>query len=333
LLQSDLANPVAARLAGPRRAQGLLLGFLAYLVWGAFPLYWPLLQPAGALEIVAQRIVWSLVTLTLLITGLSRWGVVRKIVADGRVLRLLAAAAGLITLNWGAYIWAVNNGHTVETALGYFINPLVTMVLGVVVLGERMRALQWVALGIAASAVLVITIDYGHLPWIALTLALTFGSYGLCKKQANAPALESLTVETVLIGPAALLYLIALSATGGSHFSSQGLAHTALFVFSGALTAAPLICFGAAAIRLPMITLGLLQYLSPLLQLLVGVGIQHEPMTPARWIAFVILWLALALFTLELVVNSRRERVAAVARGRLNSGGLERPVCPDPVSR
>lgn len=310
---------MAARSRRTRQAQGLLLGFIAYLMWGAFPLYWPLLQPAGAVEIVAQRIVWSLLTLSFFNTVLRRWGVVRAIVGQRQLLARLAVAAGLITLNWCAYIWAVNNGHTVEAALGYFINPLVTMLLGVLVLKERMRALQWAALGIAACAVLVIAIDYGHLPWVALTLALTFGSYGLCKKQANAPALEALTVETAVIGPAALAYLIALSASGGSHFTAAGAGHTALFVLSGALTAAPLLCFGAAAVRLPMISLGLLQYFSPLLQLLVGVLIQHEPMTEARWSAFGIVWVALALFTLEVVVHARRERAAAVTASRLTA--------------
>jgi chloramphenicol-sensitive protein RarD len=286
-------------------AHGTLLGLLAYLMWGAFPLYWPLLHPAGAVEILAHRVVWSLVTMALVISLIGRWGGVQRILVDRRVLGLLAAAAALISVNWGAYIWGVNNGRTVEAALGYFINPLVTMLLGVVVLRERMRPLQWVALGVAVCAVLVIAADYGRPPWLSALLALSFGCYGLLKKQANAPALESLTVESGVTGPVALAYLAVLAATGGSHFTSSGAGHTALFVLSGIVTALPLVCFGAAAIRLPMITLGLIQYLSPTFQLIVGITIQHEHMTPARWLGFAIVWAALVIFTADAVVHSR----------------------------
>src|SRR3954453_2656286 len=187
-------------------------------MWGAFPLYWPLLEPAGAFEILAHRIVWSMLTMGVLVLALRRTAAFRRMVSDRRVVRLLTLAACVITVNWATYIWGVNNGHVVETALGYFINPLVTVLMGVFILGERLRPWQWAAMGVAGLAVVVLTVDYGRLPWGAMVLALTFGSYGLCKKQARAPAIESITFETVLIGPIALLYLLGLGAHGDSAF-------------------------------------------------------------------------------------------------------------------
>lgn len=290
----------------------MLLGFLAYLIWGVFPLYWPLLQPAGAAEILAHRVVWSLVTLVGVATVLRRWEGIRRVLVDRRTCSILAGAAALISVNWGVYIWSVNSGHTVESALGYFINPLVTMTMGVLILREGLRPLQWLALGIALCAVLVIALDYGRLPWIALTLAFSFGGYGFLKKWANAPALEALSVETGMIAPIALGYVVWLTMAGGSHFTAAGAGHTALFVLSGAVTALPLVCFGAAAIRIPMIRLGLLQYLSPILQFIVGVAVQHEQMTAARWAGFVIVWLALLVFTAEALLHAWRGRVPEV---------------------
>jgi chloramphenicol-sensitive protein RarD len=281
--------------------RGFLLGVAAYALWGAFPLYWPLLEPAGAFEILAHRIVWSLVTMGLLVVVLGRRSVVRGLIADRRVRGLLTLAACLVTVNWATYIWSVNNGHVVETSLGYFINPLVTVLMGVFILGERMRTVQWVAMSVAALAVVVLTLDYGRLPWIAIVLALSFGSYGLCKKQANAPAVESLTLETMVIGPIALAYVGWLSWHGESSFSSHGVGHAALLMTTGAVTAVPLVCFGGAAIRVPMVTLGLLQYLAPVLQFALGVVYFHEDMPAGRWIGFGLVWVALAIFTLESV--------------------------------
>jgi chloramphenicol-sensitive protein RarD len=275
-------------------------------MWGLFPLYWPLLEPAGAIEILAHRIAWSLVTMTVLVLALGRTAAFRRMVADRRVARLLALAAALITVNWATYIWGVNNGHVVETALGYYINPLVTVLMGVFVLGERLRRAQWVAMLVAALAVVVLTVDYGRLPWVAVVLALTFGSYGLCKKQAGAPAIESITFETTVIGPLALGYVVWLSARGDSTFASHGVGHALLFVTTGIVTAVPLICFGGAAIRVPMVTLGLLQYLTPTLQFLLGILYFHEDMPPGRWIGFVLVWAALALFTFDSVRHQRR---------------------------
>jgi chloramphenicol-sensitive protein RarD len=285
--------------------RGLLLGVAAYAMWGAFPLYWPLLEPAGALEILGHRISWSLVTMGLLVVGLGRWPVVRGLIADRRVFRLLALAACLVTVNWATYIWGVNNGHVVETSLGYFINPLVTVLMGVFILGERLRPGQWAAMSVAGLAVVVLTVDYGRLPWVALALAFSFGSYGLCKKQANAPAVESLTLETMVIGPLALAYLGWLSWHGDSNFGSHGLGHSLLFLTTGAVTAVPLVCFGGAATRVPMVTLGLLQYLAPILQFALGILYFHEDMPTGRWVGFGLVWLALVVFTVESLRHRR----------------------------
>jgi chloramphenicol-sensitive protein RarD len=294
--------------------RGFLLGVAAYGIWGLFPLYWPLLEPAGAVEILAHRIVWSCVTMGLLVLILRRTPVVRSIAGDARTRRILVLAACLITVNWAVYIWGVNNGHVVETSLGYFVNPLVTVLMGVFILGERMRRWQWVALSIAALAVVVLTLDYGRPPWIALTLALTFGSYGLCKKQANAPAIESLTFETLVIAPVALTYLGVLVWHGESSYADQGVGHTLLLMSAGIVTAVPLVCFGGAAIRVPLVTLGLLQYLTPTLQFALGVLWFHEAMPAGRWAGFVLVWVALVIFTVESLRHRRRTlRPAEVA--------------------
>jgi chloramphenicol-sensitive protein RarD len=292
-----------------------LLGVTAYVLWGGFPLYWPHLEPAGAIEILAHRVLWSLLTMGLLVLVLRRTSQFRALFSHRRTFLLLAAAAFTITFNWATYIWGVNNGHVVETALGYFINPLVTVLMGVFILGERLRPWQWGAMGVAALAVVVLTLDYGRPPWVALVLALTFGSYGLCKKQAGAPAIESIAYETMLIGPLALGYVVWLGAEGDSTFASQGLGHTLLFMSTGIVTAVPLICFGGAAIRVPLVTLGLLQYLTPILQFLLGVLYFHEDMPTGRWIGFVLVWAALAIFTVDSIRHHRRalRRTAEVA--------------------
>jgi len=297
-------------VAADRR--GVLYGVACYVLWGLFPLYWPLLEPAGAVEILAHRIVWSLLTMGVLVVALGRTAAFRRVVAQRRVALLLTLAAALITVNWAVYIWGVNNGHVVETALGYFINPLVTVLMGVFILGERLRPWQWAAMCVAVLAVVVLTAGYGGLPWVALVLAFSFGSYGLCKKQAGAPAIESVTFETMAIGPIALGYLLWLGADGESAFAAHGVAHALLFATTGIVTAVPLICFGGAAIRVPMVTLGLLQYLTPTLQFLLGVLYFHEDMPAGRWIGFALVWVALALFTVDSLRHRRRaQRLSA----------------------
>lgn len=296
----------------PDPRSGLLFGTLAYVLWGTFPLYWPLLEPAGAVEIMAHRIVWSAVTMVVIVALWRRTPALRAVLADRRVMRLLALAAVVISVNWTAYIWGVNNGRVVETSLGYFINPLVTVLMGVVILGERLRRLQWVAMAVATLAVVVLTLDYGRPPWVALVLAFSFGTYGLAKKQASVGAVESLTVETFLLAPLAATYLGWLAVTGGSHFAAEGPAHAVLFTTTGIVTAVPLMLFGAAAIRVPMVTLGLLQYLAPIIQFALGVALFHEDMPAGRWIGFTLVWVALVVFTVE-ALNHRRRQLRLVA--------------------
>lgn len=292
----------------------MIFGVAAYVMWGTFPLYFPLLEPADPFEILAHRIVWSALTLLVVVVLLRRVGRVWALVADRRRLAFLAIAGVTICFNWGGYIWGVNNGYVVETSLGYFINPLVTVMFGVLLLGERLRALQWASLALAGVAVVVLTLDYGRLPWIALLLAFSFGTYGLLKKQANAGAIESLTVETGVVAPVAAAYAVWLAATGASHFSTEGLGHTVLMLSAGLVTVVPLVCFGAAATRVPLVTIGLLQYLAPVLQFLLGVLYFEEDMPPVRWIGFGLVWLALVLLTAEAIRYRRTQlRLAAEA--------------------
>lgn len=284
--------------------RGVLAGAAAYAIWGLFPLYWPLLVPSGAVEILAHRIVWSAV---FVIGGLGvarHWAWLRALGAAR--LRWLSLAAAVIGVNWGVYIWAVNSAHVVQASLGYFINPLVTVCLGVILLSERLRTAQWVALGIGASAVAVLTVDYGRPPLIALVLAASFATYGLAKKKAGMPAMESLSVETGLLFLPAAGYLVWLGATGQGTFGTGGPVHSLLLAGSGVVTAVPLLLFGYSAVRIPLSTLGLLQYLTPTLQLLIGVLIDHEPMPSARWAGFGLVWLALVVLSADGALGARR---------------------------
>ena len=274
-------------------------------MWGLFPLYWPLLKPAGAFEIMAHRVVWSCVTMLVLMLLLRRTPQLVAIWRDRRVRVLLTVAAVVISVNWATYIWGVNNDRVVETSLGYFINPLVTVLMGVLILHERLRPLQWVALAIATTAVVVLTLDYGRLPYVALVLAFTFGSYGLCKKTANVGATDSLTYETAVIAPFALAYVAWLGATGGSNFASHGLSHSLLFLTTGIVTAIPLILFGAAAIRIPLSTIGLMQYIAPTMHFIIGVAIYGEDMPLGRVAGFVLVWIALVILTVDAVGTLR----------------------------
>lgn len=284
--------------------RGLLYGLAAYGIWGLFPLYWGLLKPAGALEILAHRIVWSLLTVTILVLALRRWRWFRT--ANRKTLLALTVGGALIGVNWYTYIYGVNSAHVVETALGYFINPLVSVLLGVVVLRERLRRMQWIALGIGALAVAVLTVDYGQPPWIAITLAFSFGLYGLCKKVAGAPAVEGLTAESLVLLLPALGYLWWLTATGDATFGQVSAGHTALMVGAGVLTAGPLLFFAGATNRVPLTTMGLLQYLTPTLQFLCGVTVLGEHMPAARWAGFGLVWVALIVFSVDSLAASRR---------------------------
>ncbi len=276
-------------------------------MWGSFPLYWTLLERSTAPEILANRIVWSAISMGLLVLVARRRRQFATLLRDRRVASLLALAAVLVSINWVTYIWSVNHGHVVESSLGYFINPLVSVALGVGVLKERLRRVQWIAMGVATIAVVVLTLDLGRLPWIALILACTFGTYGLVKKVANVGAIESLTYETVLISPIALAYLLWLSSRGDSSFAAHGPGYSWLLISTGIVTALPLLCFGAAATRVPLVTIGLLQYVAPVFQFALGVLWFDEAMPPGRWAGFLLVWVALAIFTAEAITNRRRQ--------------------------
>ncbi|MDF5754978.1 EamA family transporter RarD [Spongiactinospora sp. TRM90649] len=306
----------------PEERRGILYGVAAYALWGLFPLYWPLLQPAGSLEILAHRMAWSLVIVAGILTVRRHWAWFGPMLREPRKLGLLVLAALLITINWGTYIYAVNSGHVVEGALGYFINPLVNVLFGVVLLRERLRRTQWAAVGLGTLAVLVLTLDYGRLPWIALVLATTFGTYGLVKKTAKVGAAESLTIESLVLAVPALGYLFLLHGQGVGTFGSFGWQHALLLVSSGLVTVIPLLMFTAAAIRVPLSVVGLLQYIAPVLQFMCGVLIVKETMPTSRWAGFAIVWLALAVFTWDALSHARRNRIAA-ARSRDEAAVLQ----------
>jgi chloramphenicol-sensitive protein RarD len=287
--------------------RGILSGIAAYTIWGLFPLYWPLLKPAGALEILAHRMIWSLAAVLVILAVRKHWAWLRTM--RPRRIALLALAAVFITVNWGTYIYAVNSGHTIEGALGYFINPLVSVLLGVLVFRERLRPWQWTAIGISVVAVAVLAADYGRLPWIALLLACSFGTYGLVKKFAATPSAESLTVETAVLFLPALAYtLLAPHQTVTGH----GAGHVALLVGAGIITAIPLMLFNTAATRVPLTVIGMLQYLTPILQFLIGLLVQHEAMPASRWIGFLLVWAALVLLTVDGLRAARSKRRAAL---------------------
>ncbi len=274
-------------------------GVAACVLWGLFPLYWPLLEPAGALEILASRIVLSLVVVTLVLVVRRELHAVRRM-DRGTVLRLCLAGT-IIAVNWGGYIWGVNNGHVVESSLGYFINPLITVALGVLLLRERLRRMQWAAVALGVIAVVVLSVDYARPPWLALVLAFSFATYGLIKKRIRATAPEGLLVEAGVLALPALAVLGILAETGGATWVGRSATpgHLLLLVAAGPATAIPLLFFAAAATRLALSTLGLLQYLAPLMQFAIGVAIRHEPMPPALLSGFALVWLALVILTAD----------------------------------
>lgn len=292
---------------------GLLNGFAAYGMWGLVPLFWPLLKPAGSVEILAHRMVWSLAVVGIALLFVRRWGWAKELLRQPKRLGLVTVAAAVITVNWGVYIWSVNSGHVVEASLGYFINPLVSIALGVLLLKERLRPAQWAAVGTGLAAVLVLAIGYGQPPWISLVLAFSFGTYGLVKKKVNLSGLESLAAETAVQFLPALAYLLWLGTQGRSTFGTEGVGHGVLLASAGLITAIPLVCFGAAAIRVPLSTLGLLQYLAPVFQFLLGIWYFHEAMPPERWAGFALVWLALILLTWDALRTARINR-ARLAR-------------------
>jgi chloramphenicol-sensitive protein RarD len=292
---------------GQRR--GYLSGLAAYVMWGFFPIYFRDLRPAGAVEILAHRILWSVLSVAVLITVIRRWGALRDLARQPRTVAGIGLAAVLIAFNWGTYIYGVNSDHVIETSLGYFINPLVSVLLGVFVLRERLSIAQWIAIAIGAAAVAVITVDYGHLPWIALILAASFGSYGLIKKRLALPPAEGLQMEATILLLPALGYLGWLTAAGRSTFTTISTGHTVLLLLAGIMTALPLLLFADAANRIPLTALGILQYTTPVLQLIVGLLIFHEPLPPGELAGFALVWLAIVIFTWDALHHARRTRI------------------------
>ncbi|WP_329560261.1 EamA family transporter RarD [Streptomyces uncialis] len=311
------ASPGAPRDAHGEHRFGLLNGVTAYAMWGLVPLFWPLLKPAAAAEILAHRMVWSLAFVALGLLVVRRWAWAGELIRSPRQLAMLVGAAVVITINWGVYIWSVNAGHVVEASLGYFINPLVTIAIGVLLLKERLRRWQWVAVGTGAAAVVVLTIGYGRPPWISLCLAFSFAVYGLLKKKVGLGGLESLSAETAVLFLPALGYLLWLGARGESTFGSEGFGHMALLAATGLVTAVPLVCFGAAAIRVPLSTLGLLQYMAPMFQFLLGVLYFKEAMPLERWLGFALVWAALSLLTWDAIRTARNNRRLLAAQNTL----------------
>lgn len=289
---------------------GLLFGVGAYGMWGLFPAFFPLLKPAGAVEVLAHRIIWSFVLMVVVVAAARRLGDLKAI--TGRTWLLLTAAAALISVNWVIYVYAVNNGHVVDAALGYFINPLVSIALGLLIFRETLNRWQLSALVIAAAAVVVLTVNVGAPPVIGLGLALSFGLYGAVKKLVPTDPRVSVGIEAAIATPFALAYVVVLQVTGHATFTGHGAGHVALMVLSGVLTALPLLLFAAAAQRLAMVSLGLLFYMTPAMQLTWGVLVGHEAMPPARWLGFALIWVALAVFTVDAVRRARVDRRTAV---------------------
>ncbi len=286
------------------RSLGLIFGLSAYILWGAFPLYWPLLKPASAYEIVAHRAVWTLAFCLIVLAFHKKLRHTIAQLKKPKILFGLLATSILISINWIVYIWATNAGHVVEASLGYYINPLVIIAFGVLLLKEKMRAGQWIAVGIATVGVAVLTIDYGRLPWIAIALALSWGSYGVIKKVLGLGALEGLTIETMLSFIPYATFLLILQKNGTGQFGHH-LGLSLLLLSAGAITAIPLLLFNGSTTRLPYTVIGLLQYITPTIQFSIGVWVRHEAMPTARWIGFVIIWCALVALTIDLVRSSR----------------------------
>jgi chloramphenicol-sensitive protein RarD len=300
------STPTSTGAVG-RMGPGLAFGIGAYALWGVLPLFFLLLRPATAVEIVAWRIVLSLVFCCLLITVTRGWPAFAAIVRDRRTTLILGGAGALILVNWLVYVYATLSGHVVEAALGYFTNPIVTVLLGVFVLRERLRVLQWIAIGISAVAVLVLALNYGQFPWIALALAFSFGLYGLVKKQVGGrvDAVSGLTIETAWLAVPASIALVVLAASGALTIGGEGALQTVAMLLAGVVTAVPLLFFAAAARRIPLTYLGLTQYLAPLLQFVIGVFVLHESMPAARWWGFGLVWIALVVLTIDMFASSR----------------------------
>ncbi len=289
-----------------RKRNGINSAIVAYVLWGVLTVYWKFLQTVPAFEIVCHRAVWSFVFVTFLLIWKNRWQWLQQIRERPATLITFLGTSGILSLNWCTYIWAVNAGHVVDVSLGYFINPLVSVLLGVIFLRERLRPWQWIAIGLAAGGVIFLTWSYGVFPWIAVTLAISFGSYGLLRKIAPLGALEGLSLESTILFLPALAYLVYLELTGSASFGHTGIATSVLLTSAGVVTASPLLLFASATRQIRLATVGILQYITPTLQCLLGVLVYGEALTGARLIGFGVVWTALLIYFLEGVVERRR---------------------------
>jgi len=294
--------------------KGILLSICSYLAWGLFPLYFKSVGNVLPLEILAHRIFWALPFLLLIMASRKQWAWLSTILNRPNVLGGFIVSALLLSINWFIYIWAVNNGRIVDGSLGYFINPIVNVLLGFILLKERLRSVQWVSVGIATAGVVWLALLNGHMPWISLALAFSFGAYALMRKTAALGALEGLTLETLILFPCAAAYLVYLVLQGQSTFASTWISGDTtpwLLMAAGPITAVPLLFFASGARLIPMSTLGILQYISPSIQLLIGVWIYHEPFSANRLIGFIIIWSALFLYSAEGLWRGYQQRMAA----------------------
>jgi len=289
--------------------QGIIAGILAYTLWGLLPGYWKAIQVVPPLEILCHRTIWSLVFVLLVLAVRKQWAWVRQARASPRTLAMSLGSACLLSLNWFTYIWAVNSGHVVDSSLGYFIAPLVNVLLGVLFLRERLRAWQTVAIGFAAVGVLSLTVGYGAFPWIALSLALSFGFYGLLRKVSPLGSLEGLSLETAALSLLAVVYLVYKEGTGGASFGHAGAATTLLLAGTGVVTALPLLLFAYAARQVTLATVGIMQYISPTFQFFLGVLAYGEPFTPTRLFGFAPIWLALVIYSVDGMKEEKRRRL------------------------
>ncbi|MBK8935710.1 MAG: EamA family transporter RarD [Chloroflexi bacterium] len=299
--------------------KGIWYGIIAYTMWGVFPIYWKTIKHVPALQTLSHRMVWSFVALLIVLTVAQRWRWVAPVLRQPKTLLTFLLTATLLSVNWLVYIWAVNAGFIVESALGYFINPLVNVLLGMIFLRERLRPWQAIAVIIAASGVIYLTITYGALPWIALTLAFTFGIYGLLRKTAVLNSLEALSLETAWMFLPAFVYLTAQQVNGTAVLGHTTAVTNILLVGAGFITVLPLLLFGAAARRVTLITLGILQYIAPTLQFLIGVFVYKEPFSHTQLIGFSVIWLALVIYTGDAIVRHRQRQ-------------RQRPLSADPLS-
>lgn len=291
--------------ARSRAAAGVAFSVGAYALWGVFPVYFKAVAAVPALEVLAHRVVWSVLLVAGLLSLQRGWRQVTRALADRRLLLALTASACVISVNWGVFIWAVADGRILECSLGYYINPLVSVLLGVAVLRERLGRMQWLAVVVAAIGVAIEVVSFGTLPWVALTLAVSFAFYGLIRKTAPVDPVSGLFIETLLLSPPALIFLAVLAAQGDGAFLTEGLRVDALLLLAGPITALPLLLFVAGAQRIQLTTVGLLQYIAPTGHFLLAVFVYDEPFTPVHLATFAFIWLALAIYSLSILGRHR----------------------------